>query len=473
MKRSELFFGAALVPIDFAMLLGAGLAAYFLRLSPTIQRFRPALFTVELPLTEYLELVSVVAVVIITVFAANGLYAMQATRRPLDELTRIFSGVSIGVMLVIVYMFLQAELFDSRFILLMAYVLAIIFVAVGRSIIRRVQGELLAKGMGIHRVVLVGNGRYAAQLAHIFRSRPQLGYRVVGMPEQARAEELKRILREHGIDEMIQTDPTMPEEYYLVLLDFCEQHKIDFKYVPNLFETHAANVRYRLIGGAPVVELLKTPLDGWGRVAKRLVDIFGAVVGLVFFSPILLLTAVAIKLDSAGGVFFKQTRVGRHKKPFKIYKFRSMYTKFSTGEDYGGKAAEKLKQQLAAQQNERSGPLFKMKNDPRITPVGKFIRRWRIDELPQFINVLKGEMSLLGPRPHLQSEVAKYSKHHEPLFEIKPGMSGMAQVNGNAGLSFEQEASLDLNYIESWSLKLDAILLVKTFMILLGDRNAV
>jgi lipopolysaccharide/colanic/teichoic acid biosynthesis glycosyltransferase len=150
-----------------------------------------------------------------------------------------------------------------------------------------------------------------------------------------------------------------------------------------------------------------------------------------------------------------------------------MKTEFSVGENYGGEAAKKIDQELRAKTNERSGPLFKMRNDPRITSVGRFIRKWRIDELPQFINILKGEMSLLGPRPHLPNEVERYEKHHQKLFTIKPGMSGMAQVNGNAGLTFEQEASLDITYVEQWSIRLDIVLLIKTFLLLVGDRNAV
>jgi len=159
--------------------------------------------------------------------------------------------------------------------------------------------------------------------------------------------------------------------------------------------------------------------------------------------------------------------------PFDIYKFRSMYTKYSLGARYGGREADKYEENLREQANERTGPLFKMKNDPRVTRVGKVLRKSRIDELPQLINVLRGEMSLMGPRPHLPQEVERYSKHHNRLFTIKPGMSGMAQVNGSAGLPFEQEAKLDIGYIEDWSLWLDIVLLIKTFRILLTDRNAV
>jgi exopolysaccharide biosynthesis polyprenyl glycosylphosphotransferase len=263
------------------------------------------------------------------------------------------------------------------------------------------------------------------------------------------------------------------EEDNLALIDFCEEYKVDFKYVPNLFATLATNVRFRQVGGIPVVELLRTPLDGWGRIAKRAMDIIGAGAGLLVLSPFFAAVALCVAIDSPGTIFYHQTRIGRHKKSFEIYKFRTMYARYCTGESFGGQAALAFEQQLRMKTNERSGPLFKMRHDPRITRIGRFLRRWRIDELPQLFNVIRGDMSLLGPRPHLPSEVVRYDRHHQKLFTIKPGMSGMAQVSGSSGLTFNQEAKLDIGYIETWSLWLDIILLLKTFRILLTDRNAV
>jgi len=473
MKRSELFFDAVLLPLDFAALLAAGAAAYFLRTSELVQQVRPAVFELDLPVVDYMQLVTIVSMIIIGIFALQGLYAMQVTRRLLEEVTRIVAGITFGVMLVILYIFLSAELFQSRFILLAAYAFGLVFVIFARYFVRRIQVALLARGFGVHRIALVGNGRYAHQLARLFRRWAHLGYRVVAVQEVVRWDLLEELYRERGIDEVIQTDPSMPEEDNLALLDFCDKYKIDYKYIPNLFEAHAANVRYRQIGGIPLMELVRTPLEGWGRVAKRIMDIVGSVVGMIVVSPILLVTAITIKLDCPGPVLYHQTRVGRNKKPFKVYKFRSMRPEFCTGEDFGGAKAASFEQELREKTNERTGPLFKMRHDPRVTRVGRVIRKWRIDELPQFINVLRGEMSLLGPRPHLPQEVERYAKHQQKLFTLKPGMSGMAQVSGNAGLTFDQEVTLDIGYIEHWSLRLDLILLLKTALLLLKDKNAV
>lgn len=473
MKRSELLFGALLVPLDFAALIVAAAAAYAIRTSAYVQQLRPAVFEVDLTFLEYMQLAAAVSGLVVIIFALQGLYAMQVTRRLLDEVTRIFSGVSMGIMAVIVAMFLSAELFQSRFILLLAYGFAILLVATGRWLVRTVQVWLLRRGIGVHRVVLVGNGRLAGQLARLFARKLYLGYRVVGKLEQVRWAELDRIQQEQGIDEVIKTDQTLPDEDNLVLLDFCERYKLTYKYIPDLFETYATRIKFSQVQGVPVMELLRTPLDGWGRVAKRLLDLAAAAVGVLLLTPLFLAVALLIRWESPGPVFYRQTRVGRNMQPFDIFKFRSMYVRYCTGQRYGGAAADQFERQLREQANERSGPLFKMRRDPRVTRIGRWLRRMRIDELPQLFNVLRGEMSLVGPRPHLPHEVARYSKRHHKLFTIKPGMSGMAQVHGSAGLPFEQEAKLDIGYIEDWSLWLDLILLFKTVKILFTDRNAV
>ncbi len=473
MKRSELLFGAILVPIDFLSLVLAGVLAYYLRISPAVQQFRPALFMLELPFREYFGLAVIVTLVIQIIFALMGLYALRAHRRIVDEVTRIISGVSLGVMLIVLYIFLAAELFQSRFILVAAYALALVLVTVSRMLVRRVQSLLLRQGYGAYRVVVVGNGQYGASLADLIQRKPQLGYRLMASIAQPRWDVLEKLQQRYGLDELIQADPSLPMEDNLMLLDFCDQYKLDYRYVPNLFETQATNVRFHQMHGVPLVELARTPLDGWGRIAKRSMDVVVGGSGLVLLSPFLLLLTLLVKLDSAGPVLYRQVRLGRHKKEFEILKFRTMQLQYCLGARYGGGAAEVMDRQLRQRTNERSGPLFKMRNDPRITRVGRWLRRWRVDEIPQLLNVLRGEMSLLGPRPHLPKEVARYTKHHRKLFEVKPGMSGMAQVHGSSSLNFDEEVKLDLGYIENWSLKLDIILLLKTLRVLLTDKSAV
>lgn len=195
-------------------------------------------------------------------------------------------------------------------------------------------------------------------------------------------------------------------------------------------------------------------------VVKRLADIFLSVLGIIFLSPIMLITAIAIKIESEGPVIFSQQRVGKNGKLFKMYKFRSMIAD-----------AEKLKEKLM-DQNEMSGPMFKMTDDPRITRVGKIIRKTSIDELPQLFNVIKGDMSLVGPRPNLPSEVEQFSDYHKLKLLAKPGLTCYWQVMGRNSIGFEEWMELDIKYIEERSIWVDIKLIFKTFFVLFGDKNA-
>ncbi|TSC73047.1 MAG: Undecaprenyl-phosphate glucose phosphotransferase [Parcubacteria group bacterium Gr01-1014_38] len=461
MKRSELFFDAVRLPVDFLACFTAGFLAYWVRVSPLVRQVRPVLFEVDLPLREYLSLVVAVSLFTLVVFATLGLYTMKATLRTVEELSRIVAGISLALFGVIFWMFIRAELFNSRFILVAAWILAILLVTGGRIVIRRLQLQLLRRGRGVHRVILVGQAPVAAGLHSLFGKRPDLGYRVVAQLDHVQRDALERLEKEYGLDGVIRCVSDLTPEENRVLLDFCEDHKFDFLYIPDVYEARISNVVIRTLGGYPLVELRRTPLEGWGRIWKRLLDIAGAVVGLIILSPLFLVVAIAITADSAGPLFFRQTRIGRNRTSFQIVKFRTMV-----------RNAEQLKPRLLPF-NERSGPLFKMRNDPRITRVGRVLRVMRIDELPQLFNVLMGQMSLIGPRPHLPEEIERYDRRQQKLFAIKPGMSGLAQVSGSSSLPFEKEAALDVHYIENWSPKLDFLILVKTLRRLFGDRSAV
>lgn len=461
MKRSEIFFGALLVPVDFLAIICAGIFIYAVRVSPFVEQFRPVLFRAELPLREFLWLVMIAAVVTIGIFSLLGLYAMQSTRRTIDEIARIASGVTLSAMGIIVWMFLSAELFESRFILIGVWVCSIIAVTTARYAVRGFQVRYLGKGYGVHRVLLVGSTHVAEQIKRQIISSPRMGLRVTGHVMHVSREELSSLYRNHRFDEVIQCDPSLSDVENLTLIDFCEDYKIDYKYVPNMYSTRVSNVYMDILAGYPIVELRRTPLDGWGRVVKRIIDIVLSVLGLIILVPLFLVVAAIIKVDSPGPVFFIQKRVGRNGELFPMVKFRTMV-----------KDAEKQKKDLI-HLNERSGPLFKIRNDPRVTRVGRILRRLRIDELPQLFNVLENCMSLIGPRPHLPEEVGRYSKTQRRLFTVKPGMTGLAQVRGSSDLSFNEEADLDIQYIERWNLKMDIQILLRTLWKLLWDRSAV
>jgi len=228
--------------------------------------------------------------------------------------------------------------------------------------------------------------------------------------------------------------------------------------VPDLFQLSLGGVDVTAINGIPLIGIKQTTLTGFNLAVKRAFDLACAGLALVLLSPIWLLIALAIKLDSPGPVLFRQMRSGREGRPFVLYKFRSMY-----------EGAETDMERLLAM-NEASGPLFKIKDDPRRTRVGRFLRRTSLDELPQILNVLRGDMSLVGPRPALASEVAQYQDWHRKRLEVLPGLTGLWQVSGRSDLSFDEMVMLDIYYGENWSLGTDLRILLRTVpQVLFGD----
>jgi len=463
MKKSELIFSALLVPVDFLMFLAAGMAAYFLRVSPWVANLRPVLFTLNLPFERYFILLLGVSIFGILIFVISGLYNITSQKRLFKEFFQIVVGVSAAVLAVIIYIFWTREAFESRFIILAAWIFAIIFVSLGRFFVKKLQRYLVGRyDVGIHNVIIIGEDKMSKKIIKELNRNPDLGYRIVKHFYNLKTEKIKKFLIKSKpfIDEVILASPHYERREVLEILDFCEEQRIGFKFVPNLFQAHTTNVELNTFDGIPLIEIKRTPLDGWGKILKRTFDVFGSLLGLIILSPFFLLIAIFIKLDSEGSVFVRLKRISQRKE-FYLYKFRSMI-----------KNAEKLKGKILAYNERTDGPLFKMKNDPRITKIGRFLRRYRIDELPQLFNVLKGEMSLIGPRPHQPDEIAKYEKHHKKVLLIRPGMTGMAQIGGSSNLPFEQEVKLDTYYIENWSLKKDIYILLKTLIILFKDRSA-
>lgn len=462
MKKSELLFSALLVPVDFLMIFLAGIFAYYFRFSEIAMGWKPVIF--DLPLREYLWLLIGASFFILIIFTIAGLYNLKLTRKLVEEFFHITIAISAGVAAIILFTFSIQTPFESRFIVFIGWAAAIILVTIGRWSVRTLQRRASKFGYGVHRVLLVGSNGVVKVLSNEIKNKSELGYRLSGVLEKITSEDLQRAY-EKGIDEIIQCNPELSKEKSLELIEFCQENHLDFKFIPDLFETFATNVEVSTFAGMPIVELKKTPLDGWGKIMKRLIDITSAFLGLIILFPFFLLVALIIKIDSKGNVFVKLKRISRGKE-FYLYKFRSMI------QPAGHPDAEHLKKDLM-QYNERQGtPLFKMKDDPRITKIGKFLRQTRIDEFPQLFNVFKGEISLVGPRPHQPDEVARYEKQHKKLLTIKAGITGLAQISGSSDLPFEEEFRLDTYYIENWSLQKDFIILLRTLMVLFRDKSA-
>ncbi len=475
-KKSELIFTSILVPLDFLMILGAGLAAYFLRTSSWLEQYRPVLFRLNLPFSRYFGLVIGVSLFLLIVFALVGLYKIKLSRPFLEDFFKIVIGLSAGIIVLVFYIFIRREWFDSRFLILAGWLMAIIFVCFGRFLAGQWQKYLVKKyHLGAHRVLVVGQDGISQKVIQNIKEQANLGYLLVGNLIEPDLKKIRDKMKNPGLEEIILADPDWPRKRIVELVDFCEENHLVFKFIPNLFQTLTVNSQAGTLGTIPLIEIRRTALDGWGRIIKRIFDVIFSSLFIIVFSPIYLLIAFIIKLDSPGQIIYKDYRYGYREKRFVFYKFRSVKADLCDGE-FGTEKGNEMLRKLEKDQgkNLRGGsPLHKIKDDPRITKVGKFIRKYSLDELPQFFSVLKGDMSLVGYRPHMSYEVERYNKEQRKMFCSKPGITGLAQISGRSDLDFDEEVKLDLFYIENWSFILDIIILLKTPLIVLFKKHRI
>ena len=476
-----MILGLLRIPMDFLMAFLAFYLAYEIRsvtdLIPGIQL--PLDITTFPSLPDYFAFSTTAILFLLLLFAVNRMYSLSGViLNQGKEIGRVITLTSAWLMLIIAWFFIMRQFPFSRLVLGYSWILSMIFISSGRSAIRLVEYILLKYGIGKKKILFIGNNQITQKLASYMSKDARIN--LVGLIDDTltshdhihslgKVSELEKIVKKYGIEEIIQTKSDLTEAQATDILEFCREHHIAYSFVPDILAVHHTNVEVETLKGIPVIRLKPTPLDGWGRVFKRIFDFTVALLLLIILSPFLLLSAIAIKLDSKGTIFFKYLddgtrvkRVGQHGKLFNFFKFRTMYPK-----------THNLRYTKLAEQNTREGtPLVKIKDDPRVTRVGRLLRKTSIDELPQLLNVLKGQMSLVGPRPHLPEEVARYDKHHKFVLTIKPGITGMAQISGRSDLDFEEEVRLDTYYIEHWSIWLDIRILLKTpFVVLRGYRE--
>ncbi len=421
-------------------------------------------------LNDYLGIMLAFATLLVVVSGFKGLYRDTLGRTWLDEVLTIASSAIIATAVLVVAIFYYRPFSYSRAIFIFALATAVLLLATGRLVEREVRAYLRHRGRGLCKVVIVGAGDVGRRIMQSIVADPGLGYDVVGFVDDFRQEDIGRfralgpldrlpsIVAEQSVEQVIVALPSHKRVREVIRL--CAAHDVEFRIVPDFYELGMDRVGMDFLHGVPLIGLREPTLSGWKRLCKRAVDVVVAAVALLLLSPLLLIVALAIKLDSPGPVLFRQLRVGRGGRQFWFYKFRSMRAD-----------AEQAFWELV-EQNEVKGPIFKIRNDPRITRVGRFIRRTSIDELPQLFNVLQGDMSLVGPRPPIPHEVERYEDWHRRRLEVSPGITGLWQVSGRSLLTFDEMVLLDLWYIENWSLGLDLKIILRTIPAVLLERGA-
>jgi len=466
MKKSEITISASLVPIDYLMVILAGIASYFFRYWEPIREIRPIIF--DLSFNFFISWMWLIALIWLASFAIAGLYSMGSARRPIEEIGRIILGCSTAIMFLMFIFFFSRNLFDSRFIILAGWIFSIIFIIIGRGIVRFIQRRLYLLGVGTHRVVIIGSSDLTREVEEVIKRHPKTGYQLVGRFQSFDVQteaELAKAAQLDRYDEILVSSGHLDSKQLERLNDFSYVNHVTLKYVADIFDFPISNFQISTISGLPIVELKKTSLDGWGRIYKRIFDLAVSTVLIVILSPVFLTIALAIVLTSRGPVFFSYYRIGQYGRRFRYFKFRSMI-----------RDAHKYRfdpKFIKQQKNLRAGtPMMKFANDPRVTPVGRFLRRYSLDELPELFNVFIGKMSLVGPRPHEVQEVEKYKNFHRRVLTVKPGITGMAQVSGRSDLDFDEEVKLDIWYMENWSMKLDILMLLRTPFAVLKKRKA-
>uniref|UniRef100_A0A540VNY7 Sugar transferase n=1 Tax=Litorilinea aerophila TaxID=1204385 RepID=A0A540VNY7_9CHLR len=463
-----------LVASDMLLILLAFGGAYYVRYH--LQWFRAVDPAFQVDLWTYVPFALALVVVLPLAFRFSGVYPYRRGRSLLEEVYTIGTATTGGVVVLITASLFFSPLLYSRLIFLYTALLVTLFLGLSRFTIALLRSHLRAYGVGVERMLLVGAGDVGRMVMRTVAARPDLGYHLVGFLDDnplkgktdigpfkalGPVDNLHQVLDTYRpVDRVIICLPWQSHRMIQRLLRTCERHGVRAQVVPDLFQLTKNQMEVEELNGIPLISTRDVSIRGWNRVVKRASDLVLAGVGSLVALPLAALIAVAIKLDSPGPVIYSQTRIGRNGQPFRCYKFRSMVV-----------GAEELRQELRAQ-NESSGPLFKIRNDPRRTRVGRFLRRWSLDELPQLINVLRGEMSIVGPRPNLPEEVEQYEEWHKKRLTVSPGITGLWQVSGRSDLTFDEMVLLDIYYVENWSLTLDLAIMLRSLPAIVRARGA-
>ncbi len=479
-SNASLIYGLLLMVGDFLALVAAFAGAYALRgpLSNVPVAHPIAAST-------YLGIFLILTPFWLLIFGLLGLYTSSIHEKRFVEAGRLLIGSFVGLLFVASYAYVSDRVvFPSKLVPVYGFLLGFVLLLVFRNTARYVRSVLFRYDIGITNLLLVGNTHVGRQLVDVLADRHISGYRIVGVvgghgevakryphiPFFKTFDKAIKALNSGDIHGIVQTELYADNEFNNEVLEYAQTKHVAYRFVPGNSELFVGNIAVELFrGSVPVIAVHQTALIGWGRIVKRMMDIVVGGVMLLVGLPFMLLVAVAEKLSDPGGpVFYREIRLSRFNTRVRIYKFRSMkraYTDMSPEEGF-----TKMGRPELIKQYRQGGD--RLPNDPRISRLGRFLRRTSLDELPQLLNVVRGDISLVGPRALIPAELGIYAKRHA-ILSVKSGLTGLAQVSGRRDIDFEERRKLDLYYVQNWSIWLDLVILIKTVRAVLKRSGAV
>lgn len=473
MKNNASFlYSLFLVILDAVTLIAAFVAAYILRVS---LGNKPIVQPVESQ--TYLTILLTLIPFWIIIFGLIGLYNRSVYEKRFQEMSRLFVGTVVGTLFIIGYAFFSNEpIFPAKLVPVYGFVFTFVLLVIVRNLARWLRRLLFAQNIGITNVLLVGNTDISYELMDSLREPKVSGYRIIGIVGGKAKGRIRHFntfqeavssLKKRGIHSIMQTELFPKSSDNNEILSYAQNNHVAYRFVPGNAELFVGKIDVELFQSSiPMIAVHQTALVGWGRIGKRLFDLVVGFVLAILFLPFIIIIALVNFISDPGPIFFRQKRVTRYNKVFKIYKFRTHKRKYNglTPEQ----AFKKMgKPELAEQYREQGDQLD---NDPRITAFGRFLRKTSLDELPQIFNVLRGDISLVGPRAIIPQEL-EYAQSKQNIVSVKSGVTGLAQVSGRRDISWDERRKLDLYYVQNWSFWLDIIILFKTVRVIFSGRG--
>ncbi len=460
-KKGEILYILSFLVSDILAILFSFYIAYWVR-------FHSGLMNIPLlvpSIVYYMQSAVIVSAVWVFVFYLFNLYTTERIYTLSEDIYRALKGSFLGSCIILAVTFFFRPFAYSRFVFLLGCFLSLILISIGRFTVWKIKISMFKRGHFLKRVALVGNGDLTKSLCENIEKKHDIGFKFIGQISEKRsngpnylgtAKEINEIIEKNNIDTLLITIPIHSQYKVSKIISRCKNLPVDFLFVPDLYEMITNKVHFLELNGTPLIQLVKVPITQTYKIAKRSIDMFSSLLILMLSTPLIAIISFLIRVSSNGPVFYKQKRVGKDGKIFTLYKFRTM----------------------VHEAEDETGPIWAEKNDNRVIPIGRILRKTRLDEIPQFLNILKGEMSIVGPRPERPFFVGKLKRRFPDYMErlkVKPGLTGLAQVDHKYDTllkDVKKKLEYDLIYINNISLLLDFKVLFKTIPVVLKGQGA-